>query len=74
MCKDIALNGQQVAIRHADNHSVQTHRVDQMQSGLTLALSGLVGGIANTAVTTINQAGTQSNGRLAALDGIKSAL
>ncbi|TCV95071.1 two-partner secretion domain-containing protein, partial [Biostraticola tofi] len=72
--KDIALKGQQVAIGHADNHSVQTHRVDQMQSGLTLALSGLVGGIANTAVTTINQAGTQSNGRLAALDGIKSAL
>ncbi len=48
--------------------------VEQKQSGLTLALSGTVGSAANTAVTTAKAASEESNGRLAALQGVKAAL
>ncbi|WP_048696872.1 hemagglutinin repeat-containing protein, partial [Erwinia piriflorinigrans] len=72
--QDLDLIGKQVNILAADNQSVQTHTVEQKQSGLTLALSGAVGSAINTAVTSANEASTASSGRLAALDGIKTAL
>ncbi|MGY3014234.1 adhesin HecA-like repeat protein [Ewingella americana] len=72
--KDLNLTGKEVNILAADNQSVQTHTVEQKQSGLTLALSGAVGSAINSAVSSANDASTASSGRLAALDGIKSAL
>src|SRR5476651_1926092 len=72
--KDINLTGKEVNILAADNQSVQTHTVEQKQSGLTLALSGAVGSAISTAVSSANDASTASTGRLAALDGMKSAL
>ncbi|CNI83752.1 putative adhesin/hemolysin precursor [Yersinia frederiksenii] len=41
---------------------------------MTLELSGTVGSAANTAVTTAKAASDESNGRLAALQGVKAAL
>ncbi|TPG63334.1 hemagglutinin repeat-containing protein [Ewingella americana] len=72
--KDINLTAKEVNILAADNQSVQTHTVEQKQSGLTLALSGAVGSAISTAVSSANDASTASSGRLAALDGMKSAL
>ncbi|MGP2516927.1 hemagglutinin repeat-containing protein [Yersinia sp. 2545 StPb PI] len=72
--KDISLTGKNVAIVAAENQLSQTHTVEQKQSGLTLALSGTIGSAANTAVTTAKAASEESNGRLAALQGVKAAL
>ncbi|NWA41857.1 hemagglutinin repeat-containing protein [Pseudomonas reactans] len=72
--KDLNLTGKEVNILAADNQSVQTHTVEQKQSGLTLALSGAAGSAINSAVSSANDASTASSGRLAVLDGIKSAL
>ncbi|WP_186373803.1 hemagglutinin repeat-containing protein [Yersinia rohdei] len=72
--KDINLTGKNVAILAAENQSSQTHTVEQKSSGLTLALSGTVGSALNTAVTTAKEAREESNGRLAALQGVKAAL
>ncbi|STQ43725.1 Uncharacterized conserved protein [Ewingella americana] len=72
--KNLNLMGKEVNILAADNQSVQTHTVEQKQIGLTLALSGAVGSAINSAVSSANEASTASSGRLAALDGIKSAL
>ena len=72
--KDINLTAKEVNILAADNQSVQTHTVEQKQTGFTLALSGAVGSALNTAVSNANDATTASTGRLAALDGMKSAL
>ncbi|MCX8962642.1 filamentous hemagglutinin N-terminal domain-containing protein [Erwinia psidii] len=72
--RDLSLTGSEVNILAAENHSSQTHTVEQKQSGITLALSGTVGSSINAAVTTANEAGNESNDRLAALKGIKAAL
>ncbi|WP_281279610.1 hemagglutinin repeat-containing protein [Yersinia hibernica] len=72
--KDINLTGKNVSILAAENQSSQTHSVEQKSSGLTLALSGAVGSALNTAVTTAKDASEESNGRLAALQGVKAAL
>ncbi|CQI88856.1 putative adhesin/hemolysin precursor [Yersinia rohdei] len=72
--KDINLTGKNVSILTAENQSSQTHTVEQKSSGLTLALSGTVGSALNTAVTTAKEAREESNGRLAALQGVKAAL
>ncbi len=72
--KDISLTGQNVAIVAAENKSSQTHIVEQKSSGLTLALSGAVGSALNTAVTAAKDASEESNGRLAALKGVKATL
>ncbi|CAM6460690.1 hemagglutinin repeat-containing protein [Klebsiella aerogenes] len=71
---NMALTGKTVNILAAENQSTQTHTVEQKTSGLTLALSGMVGSALNTAVSSANQASTESNGRLAALSGLQSAL
>ncbi|CFR02078.1 hemagglutinin/adhesin repeat-containing protein [Yersinia frederiksenii] len=72
--KNINLTGKNVSILAAENQSSQTHTVEQKSSGLTLALSGTVGSALNTAVTTAKAASEESNGRLAALQGVKAAL
>ncbi|HAT4414213.1 TPA: filamentous hemagglutinin N-terminal domain-containing protein [Klebsiella oxytoca] len=71
---NMALTGKTVNILAAENQSTQTHTVEQKTSGLTLALSGMVGSAINTAVSSAKQASTESNGRLAALSGLQSAL
>ncbi|MDD9664270.1 hemagglutinin repeat-containing protein [Klebsiella pasteurii] len=71
---NMALTGKTVNILAAEHQSTQTHTVEQKTSGLTLALSGMVGSAINTAVSSANQASTESNGRLAALSGLQSAL
>ncbi len=71
---NMALTGKTVNILAAENQSTQTHTVEQKTSGLTLALSGMVGSAINTAVSSANQASTESNCRLAALSGLQSAL
>lgn len=73
---NIALQGKQVDILAADNDSSSKHTVEQSSSGLTLALSGAVGSAINQAVTSANTANKESdsNGRMAALDGMKAAL
>lgn len=72
--KDINLDGKNVDILAAQNQSIQTHTVEQKQSGLTLALSGAVGSAVNTAVTTAKSASNESDGRLSALQGMQAAL
>ncbi|WP_159565440.1 hemagglutinin repeat-containing protein [Budvicia diplopodorum] len=72
--KDINLNGKNVDILAAQNQSIQTHTVEQKQSGLTLALSGAVGSAVNTAVTQAKAANDEKDGRLSALQGMQAAL
>ncbi|WP_237391186.1 two-partner secretion domain-containing protein [Dryocola clanedunensis] len=72
--RDINLTGKAVNILAADSQSSQTHKVEQKQSGLTLALSGTVGSAISTAVSSANTAGNEDSGRLAALNGVKAAL
>ncbi|WP_342755004.1 hemagglutinin repeat-containing protein [Pantoea sp. MBD-2R] len=72
--KDLSLTGKEVNILAAENQSSQSHKVEQKQSGLTLALSGAAGSAINSAVTTVNEATKESDGRLAALQGVKAAL
>ncbi|MEY8772366.1 hemagglutinin repeat-containing protein [Erwinia sp. ACCC 02193] len=72
--KDISLSGKEVSILAAENQSSQTHKTEQKTFGLTLALSGTAGSALNAAVTTAKQASEESDGRVAALQGIKAAL
>ena len=72
--KDLSLSGSEVNILAAENNSTRKHTTEQKQSGLTLALSGTVGSAINTAVSTATSASEESNGRLAALGGMKAAL
>nr|WP_213202188.1 hemagglutinin repeat-containing protein [Erwinia rhapontici] len=72
--KDMSLAGKNVAITAASDSSAQTHRVEQKQSGFTLALSGAVGSALNTAVETANQAQETEDSRIAALQQTKAAL
>ncbi len=72
--KDITLQGQNVTIEEAreDSHYRQTY--DSQQTGLTISLGGTVGSAINTASQTAYQAKHETNDRLSALTGIKSAL
>ena len=72
--RDMSLSGKAVNILAAENQSTQTHKVEQKTSGLTLALSGAAGSALNTSVSTAKEAKNESNGRIAALQGVKAAL
>ncbi len=72
--KDMTLTGKNVAVTAASDRSEQTHKVEQKQSGFTLALSGAVGSALNTAVETASQAQSTQNSRVAALQNTKAAL
>ncbi|AYU97689.1 filamentous hemagglutinin N-terminal domain-containing protein (plasmid) [Enterobacter cloacae] len=72
--KDINLTGKEVNVLAAENQSTRKHVVEQKQSGLTLALSGTVGSAVSSAVSSASDASKESNGRLAALQGMKAAL
>jgi filamentous hemagglutinin len=72
--QDLTLSGSEVNILAAENQSTQKHTVEQKQSGLTLALSGVVGSAINSAVTMATDAGSETSGRLAVLKGMQAAL
>ncbi|RRZ97076.1 hemagglutinin repeat-containing protein [Erwinia sp. 198] len=72
--KNISLSGKAVSILAAEKQSSQTHKTEQKQSGLTLALSGTAGSALNAAVTTAKQVKEESDGRVAGLQGMKAAL
>lgn len=72
--RDIQLSGQNVNILAAqnDNRSAQTYKTKT--SGLTLALSGSVGSAIDSAYQTAQQARSEGDSRLSALQGIKAGL
>lgn len=72
--KDMSLEGKNVSVTAASDSSEQTHKVEQKQSGFTLALSGAVGSALNTAVETASQAQETEDSRIAALQQTKAAL
>ena len=72
--KDISLIGQNVSIIDADSESSTRTNQESKKSGLTLALSGVVGSAVNTAVQTVQDARREDDSRLAALQGIKAGL
>ncbi|NWD48162.1 hemagglutinin repeat-containing protein [Pseudomonas gingeri] len=72
--KDINLAGQNVHITDAANTNSTRTAQSSSKSGLTLALSGVVGEAVNTAVQTAQAAKQEDDSRLAALQGIKAGL
>ena len=72
--KDLNLTGDSVQIDPGYDERTRTETFETKQSGLTLALSGTVGGALNTAVSTAQQARKESDGRLSALQNTKAVL
>ncbi|MGF6362632.1 filamentous hemagglutinin [Pseudomonas frederiksbergensis] len=72
--KDISLIGKNVSIIDAASDSSTRTSQESKKSGLTLALSGVVGEAVNTAVQTAQEAKHEDDTRLAALQGIKAGL
>ncbi|MHA6129916.1 hemagglutinin repeat-containing protein [Pseudomonas fluorescens group sp. PF-1] len=72
--KDISLIGKNVRIIDAASDSSTRTSQESKKSGLTLALSGVVGEAVNTAVQTAQEAKHEDDTRLAALQGIKAGL
>jgi len=72
--KDINLIGQNVSILEAQNRNRSEETREQKKSGLTLALSGSVGGAVNSAYESSKQARHEDDSRLAALKGIQAGL
>ncbi|WP_323662020.1 hemagglutinin repeat-containing protein [Pectobacterium parmentieri] len=72
--QDLALQGKTLAVTAAENSQTQRQTYEQKQSGLTLALSGTVGGMVNTAVQTAQTAKETEDSRLQALQGVKATL
>nr|WP_314263751.1 hemagglutinin repeat-containing protein [uncultured Moellerella sp.] len=72
--KDLNLTGDSVQIDPGYDERTRTETFETKQSGLTVALSGSVGGALNTAVTTAQQARKESDGRLSALQNTKAVL
>lgn len=71
---DIDLAAQNVSILAAQNESTSKQTQESKKSGLTLALSGVVGEAVNTAYQTAQAARTEQDTRLAALQGVKAGL
>ncbi|MHB2060085.1 hemagglutinin repeat-containing protein [Pseudomonas monsensis] len=71
---DINLAAQNVSILAAQNESTSKQTQESKKSGLTLALSGVVGEAVNTAYQTFQSARTEQDTRLAALQGVKAGL
>ncbi|WP_268944777.1 hemagglutinin repeat-containing protein [Pseudomonas sp. KNUC1026] len=74
--KDISFTGQNVSVLAAASQVDQRQTTESRKSGLTLALSGVVGSALNTAVQNTNEARKADTGdsRLNALQGIKAGL
>ncbi len=72
--KDLALTGDSVTIDPGYDQRTRKETFEQKQSGLSVALSGAVGGALNTAVSSAQQARKEGDGRLNALQNTKAAL
>ncbi|BEO28406.1 16S rRNA endonuclease CdiA [Serratia marcescens] len=72
--KDLALTGDSVTIDPGYDQRTHKETYEQKQSGLSVALSGTVGGALNTAVSSAQQARKEGDGRLNALQNTKAAL
>ncbi|QAB31354.1 hemagglutinin repeat-containing protein [Pantoea ananatis] len=72
--KDLNLSGDSVDIDSGFDRNNRTETFESKQSGFTLALSGTVGSVLNTAVSVAQQARKEGDGRLRALQGTKAAL
>ncbi|BEN25870.1 hemagglutinin repeat-containing protein [Serratia marcescens] len=72
--KDLALTGDSVTIDPGVDARTRKETYEQKQSGLSVALSGTVGGALNTAVSSAQQARKEGDGRLTALQNTKAAL
>ncbi|MFJ3165639.1 hemagglutinin repeat-containing protein [Serratia nematodiphila] len=72
--KDLALTGDSVTIDPGYDQRTRKETFEQKQSGLSVALSGTVGGALNAAVSTAQQARKEGDGRLNALQNTKAAL
>ncbi|MGQ5836337.1 hemagglutinin repeat-containing protein [Serratia sp. IR-2025] len=72
--KDLNLTGDSVTIDPGYDRRTRKETFEQKQSGLSVALSGTVGGALNTAVSSAQQARKEGDGRLNALQNTKAAL
>ncbi|RYC46182.1 hemolysin BL-binding protein [Pectobacterium zantedeschiae] len=72
--KDILLQGNNVTIDPGYDMRKQQQEFEQKSAGLTVALSGVVGSALNSAVQSIQAAKSESDGRLALLQGMKAGL
>ncbi|MCH5084122.1 hemagglutinin repeat-containing protein, partial [Pectobacterium versatile] len=72
--KDIFLQGNNVTIDPGYDTRKQQQEFEQKTAGLTVALSGVVGSALNSAVQSIQAAKSESDGRLALLQGMKAGL
>uniref|UniRef100_UPI00390821B3 hemagglutinin repeat-containing protein n=1 Tax=Lelliottia wanjuensis TaxID=3050585 RepID=UPI00390821B3 len=72
--KDLNLSGSSVIIEPGHDKRTRDETFEQKKSGLTVALSGTVGGAINNAVSAAQDAHEESDGRLAALQATKTAL
>ncbi|WP_419720897.1 hemagglutinin repeat-containing protein, partial [Pectobacterium carotovorum] len=72
--KDILLQGNNVTIDPGYDTRKQQQEFEQKSAGLTVALSGVVGSALNSAVQSIQAAKSESDGRLALLQGMKAGL
>ena len=71
---DVNLIGENVNIVQTQNQNITKQTQESKKSGLTLALSGVVGDAVNTAVQTVQAAKQEDDSRLAALQGVKAGL
>jgi len=71
---DISLTGDSVIIEPGHDTRTRDETFEQKSSGLTIALSGAVGGAINNAVESAQAAEETSDSRLAALQASKAAL
>ncbi|WP_284070725.1 hemagglutinin repeat-containing protein [Pectobacterium quasiaquaticum] len=72
--KDIFLQGNNVTLDPGYDTLKQQQEFEQKTAGLTVALSGVVGSALNSAVQSIQAAKSESDGRLALLQGMKAGL
>ena len=72
--KDLTLTGKNLTLSAAEQTLSQKQTYESKQSGLTLALSGVVGSALNSAVNTAKETKEESNSRLQALKGVQTAL
>ncbi|MCY9847283.1 hemagglutinin repeat-containing protein [Pectobacterium jejuense] len=72
--KDIFLQGNNVTLDPGYDMRKQQQEFQQKTAGLTVALSGVVGSALNSAVQSIQAAKSESDGRLALLQGMKAGL
>ncbi|WP_407657493.1 hemagglutinin repeat-containing protein [Limnobaculum xujianqingii] len=72
--KDINIIADNVLIDPGHDLRQRDEKYEQKTQGLSLALSGVVGGAINSGFTAAQQAKDESDDRLAALNGVKSAL